>query len=652
MKRYIVQVILIFWVSLSFTQTKVSRYEYWFDGDYANKTQVSIALTDQYTLNDNIPTTGLDNGVHTYNIRFQDDAGQWSSILSQFFYKIPASSQIDRKLNRYEYWFDSDYNNKIESTLLPTDNLNLSTLIPTSGLTDGVHTYNIRFKDDSGMWSSILSQFFYKIPATSELDHKLTQYEYWFDGDYANKTTTALVLADQLNLNTLIPTAELNDGVHIYNIRFKDNSGLWSSTLSQFFYKIPQNLTLNNKITTYRYWVDDNFAGATVQNFNLPAQNITLVDNIDLTHVTKGLHSLNFQFKDSIGMWSSVLTDEFEKLSLPVSDFLYTTVTTCDSTVYSFVDKSIDGDVYHWDFGDGNSDSVANPINSYLVPGDYSVSLTIRDTVTSQESTKQVLLSVKGSTQSSLSVTECASYTSPSGLITWTNSGLYTDVIPNSMACDSIITIDLTIIQSTSNSIAESACDSYEAPDGNIYTTSGIKTAVIPNKAGCDSIITIDLTINTVDVGVDQNGNSIIANADPASYQWLDCNSNYAFVQDEISKTFEPSANGNYAVRITQNNCVDTSECISITSVNIIENTFESEISVYPNPTNGRILIDLGADFEKTMASIMDINGKIIRQFTFYNNQKIEVNIDEPAGVYILSLRSGKNKAAIRIIKY
>ncbi|MCF8380999.1 MAG: T9SS type A sorting domain-containing protein [Bacteroidales bacterium] len=652
MKRYIVQWILIFLVSSAFGQTKVSRYEYWFDSDYLNKTQVSVALTDQFTLSEMIPTSGLDHGVHTYNIRFQDDAGQWSTVLSQFFYKIPATSPVDRKLSKYEYWFDGDYTNKIESAFSPTDNLNLSALIPSAGLTEGVHTYNIRFRDDTGLWSSIMSQFFYKIPASSQIDRKLTEYEYWFDGDYANKQIAALSPADQLNLNTLISTGDLNDGVHVYNIRFKDNSGFWSSTLSQFFYKIPQNTSINNKVTTYRYWLDDDFAGAITQNFTIPAQNITLIDNIDLSKIAKGLHNLNFQFKDSLGMWSSVMTDEFEKLSLPVSGFTYSSVSACDSTVYSFVDKSIDGDVYHWDFGDGDSDTVANPVHNYYVPGNYIVSLSIKDTLTSLESTKQEIISVKGSTQSSISVTECDSYTSPSGLNIWTSSGIYTDVIPNSMACDSIITIDLTITQSTSGSITESACDNYEAPDGKVYTTSGIITAVIPNLAGCDSIITIDLTINTVDVSVNQTGNSLIANADPASYQWLDCNSGYSFVPDETGRTFDPEANGNYAVLVTQNGCVDTSECTTLTTVNILENTFESDINVYPNPTSGRILIDLGASFEKTIASLSDMNGKIVKQFTFNNNQKMEVNIEQPAGIYFLTLRSGNNTAIIRIIKY
>jgi hypothetical protein len=95
----------------------------------------------------------------------------------------------------------------------------------------------------------------------------------------------------------------------------------------------------------------------------------------------------------------------------------------------------------------------------------------------------------------SIAETACDSYTAPDGEI-YTTSGIKTAVIPNASGCDSTITINLTVNQSSTNSITETACDSYTAPDGEIYTTSGIKTAVIPNVAGCDSTITINLIVN------------------------------------------------------------------------------------------------------------------------------------------------------------
>lgn len=95
---------------------------------------------------------------------------------------------------------------------------------------------------------------------------------------------------------------------------------------------------------------------------------------------------------------------------------------------------------------------------------------------------------------SSIAVSNCFSYTVPSGDETYTTSGVYFDTIPNTALCDSIITINLTI-NSTSSSIITSACNSYTAPDGAVYNSSGIYQAVILNSVGCDSTITINLTV-------------------------------------------------------------------------------------------------------------------------------------------------------------
>ncbi len=104
-------------------------------------------------------------------------------------------------------------------------------------------------------------------------------------------------------------------------------------------------------------------------------------------------------------------------------------------------------------------------------------------------------LTVIESTSSAIAATVCDSYTSPSGK-TWTITGTYLDTIPNAAGCDSVITVDLTVNASSASSIAETVCDSYLSPSGKTWTVSGIYMDTIPNLAGCDSVITIDLTVN------------------------------------------------------------------------------------------------------------------------------------------------------------
>ena len=71
------------------------------------------------------------------------------------------------------------------------------------------------------------------------------------------------------------------------------------------------------------------------------------------------------------------------------------------------------------------------------------------------------------------------------------------DTIINAVGCDSIIIINLTINYSGSSTINPIACYSYTSPSGNyIWTTSNTYMDTISNYIGCDSVITVNLTVN------------------------------------------------------------------------------------------------------------------------------------------------------------
>ncbi|HQW27186.1 MAG TPA: hypothetical protein PLV75_14545, partial [Saprospiraceae bacterium] len=106
-------------------------------------------------------------------------------------------------------------------------------------------------------------------------------------------------------------------------------------------------------------------------------------------------------------------------------------------------------------------------------------------------------LTINNSTAAEIMVESCVSFVSPDGLETWTESGTYVDTILNQLGCDSVITIQLTILDDSAAEIAVETCDSFTSPSGiYVWTASGIYNDTIPNAGGCDSIITIDLTIN------------------------------------------------------------------------------------------------------------------------------------------------------------
>ncbi len=103
-------------------------------------------------------------------------------------------------------------------------------------------------------------------------------------------------------------------------------------------------------------------------------------------------------------------------------------------------------------------------------------------------------LTITNSISNSSSVTSCDSF-AWSG-ITYTTNGVFTQIFTPAVGCDSTHTLNLSINHSTSFSSTVSAIDSFVwALNGITYTVSGTYTHTLINSVGCDSIVTLNLTV-------------------------------------------------------------------------------------------------------------------------------------------------------------
>lgn len=292
-----------------------------------------------------------------------------------------------------------------------------------------------------------------------------------------------------------------------------------------------------------------------------------------------------------------------------------------------------------------------SPSGSYT----YTASGTYKDTIPNIAGCDSIItlnVTIKNHSSSSINASACGSYTSPSGNHTYTASGVYLDTIPNSEGCDSIITINLTIKQNSSSSINVVACFSYKSPSGqHTWTTSGVYLDTLANSAGCDSIITINLTINTVNTGVSVNSTTLTANATGAQYQWLDCNNNFAVIPGASSQSYNATANGSYAVAVTENGCTDTSACQNITSVGILSWNLSESIKVYPNPTKDFVEIYTGTYQGEFKILLHDLSGRTIYEGNHRNANTIRIDLRETSGMLILEMfNNGKPMRPVKII--
>lgn len=241
---------------------------------------------------------------------------------------------------------------------------------------------------------------------------------------------------------------------------------------------------------------------------------------------------------------------------------------------------------------------------------------------------------------------------------TWIDGNTYTSsnntatyTLTNWAGCDSIITLNLTIYGTTGNDI-QTACNSITWIDGNTYTTNNnFAQHRLKNVIGCDSIVTLILTIIKISTSTTTtSGHTINASNSNASYQWLNCDKNHEVIFGENRQSFSPKTKGNYSVELTEKGCTDTSDCISITTIGISENNIENNISIYPNPGNGVLLIDLGAD-QNAQISITDIFGRLLYSKSSILSQKINFTINEPEGIFFIIIQTDNKKRVIKYVK-
>ena len=233
----------------------------------------------------------------------------------------------------------------------------------------------------------------------------------------------------------------------------------------------------------------------------------------------------------------------------------------------------------------------------------------------------------------------------------------------------------------TTDTLSETitACNSYTWTNGVTYTSSN-NTAMdtFTNTAGCDSIITLNLTIINSDDIISQDptnknispGNDVtftvaaILGAN-ATYQWQRDNGTgfqnlsnadqySGTITDILTITNISTSNANEVYRciVTSNSCKDTSgnAVLTIDRVSVPNLFVFEDFSVYPNPSNGIVSIEsksslFGSSYKVySIKGVELLSGSITSKITTLNIQ------DLAEGVYLIRV-GNDSKQTCKIIK-
>lgn len=247
---------------------------------------------------------------------------------------------------------------------------------------------------------------------------------------------------------------------------------------------------------------------------------------------------------------------------------------------------------------------------------------------------------------SSLSEIVCSSFILNE--TTYDVSGEFTQIISNAAGCDSIITLNLTVLNPTESVINESSCDVFTL-NGTEYDASGSYTQIVQNSVGCDSTITLVLDINPINPTVNQAGSLLTAEDEVAEFQWYDC-VNMVIIDGEVSQSFEVTTEGSFAVILNNGACIDTSECFEFETVDLDFVGTAIGFEVFPNPSNGLFFIKNLENNSRIQIYVYSVQGELlVEDLIEANGGKIDLT-NLTKGVYLMRLANNNETSTKRLI--
>ena len=154
----------------------------------------------------------------------------------------------------------------------------------------------------------------------------------------------------------------------------------------------------------------------------------------------------------------------------------------------------------------------------------------------------------------------------------------------------------------------------------------------------------------TLDATVSQDLNVLTANQAGSSYQWVDCDNGNAEIAGADSQEFTATANGNYAVMITLDDCTVTSDCIEVTSLGLSESNAIA-FEYYPNPVQEFLTINLEKEHGKVNIQIHDLNGRLVLNDNQMALQNFRMDLSElESGMYILTIIAENHRSNVPVV--
>jgi hypothetical protein len=258
------------------TPVSLTQAEYFWDADPGEGSATPLLATDGNFTSafESVAVTGLNApsvGMHKFSIRVKDNQGAWSPVFTNIVNVGSTTTPIPLSLSQAEYFWDADPGEGSATPLLATDGNFTSAFekVAVTGLNApsiGVHKFSIRVKDNQGVWGPVFTNVITVGETISPIPVSLTQAEYFWDADPGEGSATPLLATDG-NFSSAFEKVFQNGipivnpiGLHTFNVRVKDNTGVWGPVFKNAIYietVLGTNMYTYSKVIMYPNPVKD-----------------------------------------------------------------------------------------------------------------------------------------------------------------------------------------------------------------------------------------------------------------------------------------------------------------------------------------------------------------------------------------------------------
>lgn len=207
----------------------ITRYEYWFDDDFAGKVSAPYTQPD---ISFDKDISGMSGGKHTFTFVAVSESGGIGAATGGFYLPDTTSGGDEGEkeevtVTSYQYWIDDDKSN---GQILPYTSDDITSNIDYSAYSGGAHIFNFRLKNSEGVWSRNTQIAFYipetQNPEQAEVAQPITGYRYGVNGRSQEQGLTEIDNVPSLNVEIGIPSAQDVSDVESFEFSTTDNTNI------------------------------------------------------------------------------------------------------------------------------------------------------------------------------------------------------------------------------------------------------------------------------------------------------------------------------------------------------------------------------------------------------------------------------------------